>query len=133
MFNNEAGFSLLELLLVLVLVGVLMVMAVPTWQQHQWLAGRQQAWLQLQSIGLQQQMWHLQHGTYFDDVALLAPVPETTRYDYIITLTDSGYLLSATIKTNGPQGRDLQCQRLTLAAHGEVKSYGSHGESDICR
>jgi type IV pilus assembly protein PilE len=133
MVNNEAGFSLLELLLVLVLVGVLLVMAVPSWQQHQWLAGRQQAWLQLQSIGLQQQMWHLQHGVYVDDVALLAPIPETTRYDYFIALTDSGYLLSATIKANGPQARDLRCQRLTLAANGEVKSYGSHGESNICR
>ncbi|MBT3437703.1 MAG: prepilin-type N-terminal cleavage/methylation domain-containing protein [Oceanospirillaceae bacterium] len=133
MVNNEAGFSLLELLLVLVLVGVLLVMAVPTWQQHQWLAGRQQAWLQLQGMGLQQQMWHLQHGVYFDDAALLAPIPETTRYDYLITLTGSGYLLSATIKANGPQARDLQCQRLTLAANGEVKSYGSNGESDICR
>ncbi len=133
MVNNESAFSLLELLLVLVLVGVLLVMAVPTWKQHQWLAGRQQAWLQLQSMGLQQQICHLQHGVYFDDLVLLAPVPETTRYDYIITLTDSGYLLSATIKANGPQARDLQCQRLTLAANGAVKSYGNSGESDICR
>jgi type IV pilus assembly protein PilE len=133
MVNNPDGFSLLELLLVLVLVGVLLVMAVPSWQQHQWLAGRQHAWLQLQSMGLQQQMWHLQHGVYFDDVALLAPVSESARYDYAIALTDSGYLLSAIIKIDGPQARDLQCQRLTLAADGELKSHGINGESDICR
>jgi len=133
MVHNEAAFSLLELLLVLVLVGVLLVMAVPSWQQHQWIAGRQSAWLQLQNMGLQQQIWYLQHGAYADDVALLALTPETTGYDYFIALTDSGYLLSATIKTNGPQANDLQCQRLTLAANGEVKSYGSHGESNICR
>ena len=41
--NNQQGFSLMELLLVLALVSVMLAMAVPTWRQHQLAAGRQQA------------------------------------------------------------------------------------------
>jgi prepilin-type N-terminal cleavage/methylation domain-containing protein len=62
MRNNALGFSLMELLLVLTLVSVILSLAIPTWRQHQLSAGRQQAWLQLQRIGLQQEMWHMQHG-----------------------------------------------------------------------
>lgn len=51
----------MKLLLVLALVGVMLGLAIPTWRQHQLPVGRQQAWLQLHRIGLQQEMWHLQH------------------------------------------------------------------------
>jgi Tfp pilus assembly protein FimT len=61
MHRDEHGFSLMELLLVLVLalVSVIVAMAVPAWRHNQLAAGRQQAWLQLHRIGLQQEMWHL--------------------------------------------------------------------------
>ena len=82
MRRDEHGFSLMELLLVLALVSVIVAMAVPAWRHNQLAAGRQQAWLQLHRIGLQQEMWHLQYGNYFTDIASLTPALDTLRYSY---------------------------------------------------
>ena len=133
MASEEAGFSLLELLLVMALIGILLSFALPAWQQHQWVAGRQQAWLQLQRIGLQQEMRHLQHGAYFNDMALVTLAAQTSAYDYQIQLFDTTYVLTATAKSNGAQAYDVACQRLTLSADGAVNSYGSGGESRDCK
>ena len=75
MRRDQHGFSLMELLLVLALVSVIvaMAMAVPAWRHNQLAAGRQQAWMQLYRIGLQQEMWHLQYGHYFTDIASVTP------------------------------------------------------------
>ena len=133
MRNNQRGFSLMELLLVLALVSVMLALAVPTWQQHQLAAGRQQAWLQLQRIGLQQEMWHIQHGHYFADIGLAIPDLEQSRYGYQVHLSDAGFLLSATVNANGPQSHDAFCWRLTLADTGEMKSLGKGGEIQLCK
>jgi type IV pilus assembly protein PilE len=133
MRNNRQGFSLMELLLVLALVSVMLAMAVPTWRQHQLAAGRQQAWMQLQRIGLQQEMWHMQHGQYFEDMSLVNPAVERLRYSYQIHLTDAGLLLSATVRANGPQRHDALCWRFTLSDTGAMKSFGKGGESQVCK
>lgn len=131
--NNQQGFSLMELLLVLALVSVMLAMAVPTWRQHQLAAGRQQAWLQLQRIGLQQEMWRIQHGHYLKDIGLASPAAESLRYDYQVHLSDVGFLLSATVNANGPQSHDELCWRLTLSDTGEMKSLGKGGENQLCK
>ena len=77
---DQHSFSLMELLLVLVLVSVIVAMALPAWRHNQLAAGRQQAWMQLHRIGLQQKMWHLQYGHYFTDIALVTPALDTLRY-----------------------------------------------------
>jgi len=133
MRNNAQGFSLMELLLVLTLVSVILSLAVPTWRQHQLSVGRQQAWLQLQRIGLQQEMWHIQHGEYFADIGLAIPAVEQVRYSYQVQLSEIGFLLSATVNANGPQSYDAFCWRLTLSDTGEMKSLGKGGEIQLCK
>ena len=124
--NNQQGFSLMELLLVLALVSVMLAMAVPTWRQHQLAAGRQQAWLQLQRIGLQQEH-------YIKDIGLASLAAEPLRYDYQVHLSDVGILLSAMVNANGPQSHDELCWRLTLSDTGEMKSLGKGGENQLCK
>ena len=133
MRNNALGFSLMELLLVLTLVSVILSLAIPTWRQHQLSAGRQQAWLQLQRIGLQQEMWHMQYGEYFADIGLASPAVEQVRYSYQVQLSEIGFLLSATVNVNGPQSYDAFCWRLTLSDTGEMKSLGKGGEIQLCK
>ncbi|MDC9720416.1 MAG: prepilin-type N-terminal cleavage/methylation domain-containing protein [Gammaproteobacteria bacterium] len=133
MKNNKAGFSLIELLLVLVLMGVMLAMAIPAWQQHQLTSGRQQAWLVLQRIGLQQEIWHIQHGHYFEDIDRVMPPVSEESYKYQIDITDEGLLLSATVNANGPQAQDVLCWRLTLADNGRAQSYGKGQGSGNCK
>jgi type IV pilus assembly protein PilE len=133
MHNNQPAFSLVELLLVLAIVSVMLALAVPTWRQHQLAAGRQQAWLQLQDLALQQQMWHLQQGHYFADLDAVKPTLDQRRYRYQVNLTETGFSLSATINANGPQAYDTLCWQLTLADTGEVKSLGKGGQIQVCK
>ena len=133
MRRDEHGFSLMELLLVLALVSVIVAMALPAWRQNQLAAGRQEAWLQLHRIGLQQEMWHLQYGHYFTDIASVTPALDTLRYSYQIHLTKRGFTLLATINVDGPQSHDTRCSQLSLSNTGEVKSLGKGGEIQACR
>ena len=133
MRNNQQGFSLMELLVALALVSVMLTIAVPTWRHHQLSAGRQQAWLQLQRIGLQQEMWRIQHGHYFEEISLVSPVVESLSYSYQIHLSGESLLVSATVKPNGPQRHDTVCWHLTLSDNGEMKSLGKGGESQVCK
>ena len=133
MHNNQSAFNLVELLLVLAIVSVMLAMAVPTWRQHQFAAGRQQAWLQLQGLALQQQMWHLQQGHYFPDLDAVKSTLDQQRYSYQVNLTETGFLLSATINAHGPQAQDTRCWQLTLADTGKVKSLGNGGEIQVCK
>ena len=131
--REQDGFSLMELLLVLALVSVIVAMAVPAWRHNQLAAGRQQAWLQLHRIGLQQEMWHLQYGHYFADITSVTPALDTLRYSYQIHLTERGFTLSATINPDGPQSHDTRCSQLSLSDAGEVKSLGKGGGIKACR
>jgi|TARA_B110000037_G_scaffold171717_1_gene195005 type IV pilus assembly protein PilE len=133
MRNNTQGFSLMELLLVLALVSTILSLVVPSWRQHQLSVGRQQAWLQLQRISLQQQMWHIQHGDYFADIGLAIKPAEQVRYRYQVQLTETGFLLSATVNANGPQRHDAFCWRLTLSDTGEMKSLSKGGGIQHCK
>ncbi|MCO4837107.1 MAG: prepilin-type N-terminal cleavage/methylation domain-containing protein [Oceanospirillaceae bacterium] len=137
MGNSQRAFSLMELLLVLALVGIILGLAMPTWRQHQLSVGRQQAWLQLQRIGLQQEIWHLQHGRYFEDINLASIETHhgqgQERYHYQVTLLDAGFLLSATVNHDGLQKLDALCWSLTLSDVGEMKSLGKAGQIHHCR
>ena len=133
MRREQNAFSLMELLLVLALISVIVTIAVPTWRHHQLAAGRQQAWLQLHRLGLQQEMWHLQHGHYFADITLVTPALDPLSYSYQIQLSEVGFILSATVNANGPQSHDTRCWRLSLADTGEVKSLGKGGEIGVCK
>ena len=133
MRNNTQGFSLMELLLVLALVSTILSLVVPSWRQHQLSVGRQQARLQLQRISLQQQMWHIQHGDYFADIGLAIKPAEQVRYRYQVQLTETGFLLSATVNANGPQRYDEFCWRLTLSDTGEMKSLSKGGGIQHCK
>tara|TARA_B100000780_G_scaffold262417_1_gene215536 strand:+ start:277 stop:678 length:402 start_codon:yes stop_codon:yes gene_type:complete len=132
MASRNLAFSLMEFLLVLALVSAMLAMAVPTWRQHQLVAGRQQGWLELQRLSLQEQMWQLQHGHYFSDIEFMQPALEQLHYRYQIHLTEVVFLLSVTVNMNGPQRHDKLCWQLTLSDTGEVKSLGKEGHIQVC-
>jgi type IV pilus assembly protein PilE len=133
MRRDEHGFSLMELLLVLALVSVIVAMAVTAWRHNQLAAGRQQAWLQLHHIGLQQEIWHLQYGHYLTDITSVTPALDTLRYSYQIHITKRGFTLLATTNVDGPKSHDTRCSQLSLSNTGEVKSLGKGDEIQACR
>ncbi|MTV39349.1 type IV pilin protein [Duganella radicis] len=61
---KRAGFSLIELLVVLVIAGVLMALVVPAYQQHVVRTRRGEARSALLTLMMQQERFHTQHNSY---------------------------------------------------------------------
>ncbi len=66
-----AGLTLIELMVVLLIVGILAAVAVPTYRQYVIRAHRTEAKTALLRLAANQERHYLQNNTYTDDLALL--------------------------------------------------------------
>ena len=60
----QAGFSMIEMLIVLVILGILATAAMPAWQQHVISTRRNEAQAMLLRLMLQQERYFTQNGSY---------------------------------------------------------------------
>jgi len=130
---RAAGFSLVELMLVVLLLGILLLVAVPSWQAQLLKGRRLLAVSALQELHMRQAQYFLHVRRYAPSLEALGypqdslavrddgevvPVPGEGRL-YRLSLTPQGaaaYLLTA--EAVGAQVRDTACRRLTLNATG---------------
>jgi type IV pilus assembly protein PilE len=127
--SHQQAFSLLEMLVVIMMLGLLLSLTLPVWNQHLLNARRQQGWNMLQQIGLSQSVWYSRYQTYFADfvtAGLQEPLDE--HYHYRIELTEQGYKLHARIRESGPQATDLACYQLQLDQLGRRQTYDRLGQ-----
>ena len=141
------GFSMIEMLIVMVILAVLTAAAMPAWQQHVISTRRNEAQAMLLKLMLQQERYFTQHGTY------IAFSSSSTGYEERqfqwwsgSRAPDSGYeiegkacddepieqcvQLVATAGTGvvDPHYRDDECREMTLTSIGERLSKGTRAE-----
>lgn len=130
-----AGFSLVELYIVIALIGILTAVAVPAWQEHVRHARRTSAVTTLSMIAARQARYLLEHRRYAQDAELFMARPaglgiprELTEY-YVIEIRPdaSGYLATATVRIDTSQRLDQLCHELTLDATGLQQAMSSTG------
>lgn len=123
--RRQQGFSLLELMIVIAVLGILTSVAVPAYQRYMKRGYRAEARVALLSAAQWMERASTATGRY--PTALPAPLQTTDRGRYNITLNTSGgggvaYTLTAT--PTGGQASD-ECGTLTLKSNNERGSAGS--------
>jgi type IV pilus assembly protein PilE len=133
MRSRERGVTLLELMAVVVIIGILASIAIPSYRSYLLRAQRSDATAALLRVAAAQEKFYLQNNTYAGD-ALLAKAPPdglgiaTTEHDYYtlkITKEDNltvDFVVSATAKSDGAQGKDSQCVTFTIDQAGTRKA-----------
>jgi type IV pilus assembly protein PilE len=134
MRSRERGVTLLELMAVVVIIGILASIAIPSYRTYLLRAQRTDATAALLRTAAAQEKWYLQNNTYASD-DLLAKTPpdglgiaatEHGYYDLAITKEDNltvDFVVTATAKDDGAQARDTQCVTFTIDQAGTRKAF----------
>lgn len=126
------GFTLIELMVVLVIVGILSAVAVPTYRQYVIRAQRTEAKTALLRLAANQERHYLQNNTYTEDLALLGfatGVSENAVYTLSVPIADSVTYQAIAVPTPGgglndvDMSQDDACVRFTINAAGQRSAF----------
>jgi type IV pilus assembly protein PilE len=120
------GFTLLELLVVLVVVGVLAALALPPLRQQSMRVHRSEAMTALLQLQLAEEKFYLRHGSYTANIfsappaGLGLPANASGRYRLSVALAADAqsFIASATPAPSGGQEADLECFAFSIDARG---------------
>lgn len=137
------GFTLVELMIVLAIAGILAMVALPAYQDMVRKGRRADAVEKLTAIQQAQERYRANNASYADSLATLFPpaagAPASSAslssalYDLsIISASRTGYVASATAKSDGRQSGDLSCKQLRVAMNAGNVIYSSinHGDTE---
>lgn len=138
-WSGERGFSLIELMIVVVIIGVLASLAVTTYSRYVVKTNRAAAASVLLGIANRQEQYFLDAREYAANMATLgvSPPPEVAEHYTIATTANNGatpptFQVTATPISGSSQAtRDTKCATLTLTSAG-VKSISGTGSVQDC-
>ncbi|MCP4333992.1 MAG: type IV pilin protein [Gammaproteobacteria bacterium] len=125
--NRASGFTLIELMIVIVIVGLLLGLSIPAYQDYVLRSHRADAQASLVDIAARQERFVAQNNTYTTEISAntgLGIGRTTSRdafYDMTVTACAGGaiatcYLVTATAK--GGQASDSDCLTITYDSTG---------------
>jgi type IV pilus assembly protein PilE len=124
MENTEYGFSLFELLIVLVIVGILAAITYPIYTHVLKKTHRTEAKIALIKLAQQMEIYYLANNNSYEDANFsklhLSDVTEKNFYQLTLKSTISSYQLSAKAKFS-----DSECYLFMLNQLGEKTNAGS--------
>lgn len=117
--RKSTGFSLIELLIVLVIVGILSSIAFGMYRDNVIAANRTEGRTALQTAAGTLEKCRSLYGTYNNVSCNYADfTSESNLYNIAAALTGSTFTLTATPVAGGPQASDSACTTLTLSNTG---------------
>ncbi len=123
--RNTCGFSLIELMIVVAIIGILAAIVYPSYSSYVQRASREEAWTNLLKIVDRQERYFLQNNNYANTTQLAYVATEgTPNYSYSIEdlVTDAGssgaFTAVATVITGSPQAGDADCQYISIDSNG---------------
>jgi type IV pilus assembly protein PilE len=149
--QKQAGFTLIEVMIVVVIIGVLAAIAYPSYTEYVLRSGRTEGMSLLSDAAARQERFYVQNHAYITSNSDLAKlnlgrttsgegdddadtvVSSTGKYQLTVSAIDGdgGYTLTAT--PQGAQANDSKCGNLTLNAAGTRGASGSAGATECWR
>ena len=126
------GFTLIELMAVLLIVGILGALAVPAYRQYVIRAHRTEAKTALLRLAANQERHYLQNNTYTDDLAALgfpAGVSDNGVYTLTVPSADATTYQAVAAPTPGgglnavDMSQDEACAQFTIDAAGQRRAF----------
>ncbi|HEY8385635.1 MAG TPA: type IV pilin protein [Porticoccaceae bacterium] len=116
--SRQAGFTLIELMIVVIIVAILASIAVPGYQDQVRKARRADAHEALLTLQTLQEKWRASHSSYSDTLVALGISDGQSRQGYYTLAVESananGYILTAKATGKGGQHRDAGCVDMVL-------------------
>ncbi len=125
--GQSQGFTLIELMLVVVIVGILGMIAVPSYRQYSIRAQRTEAKNALLQLANNQERFYLQNNTYTTDLAalgFLGGLSEKGVYTLAVPVANANVYQATAVPTpgGGLNGRDMtddvDCAVFSINAQG---------------
>jgi len=123
--KNNNGFSLIELMIVVAIIGILSAIAIPSYKEYMTESRRSDAKVGLSKIADKQERYYLQNNTYTTDLAAIATNATSDGGFYIFDVVSanvSGFEVTAT--AIGDQASDTDCKTLSLTSTGLKSATG---------
>ena len=124
-YTKSQGFTLIELMIVVGILGILAAIALPSYQSYIRKSNRSDAIVALSTLQLAQEKYRISNTTY-GTLAQIGGASLSEGGYYTLTVpvgTATAYTLVATAVTTKAQASDTECTSLTLTQTGAVTSY----------
>jgi len=95
--RNEKGFTLIELMIVIAIIGILAAVAIPSYQNYTKRAKASEAKIMLDAIRTNEEAYKAQNNNYTSSMTLLGnPAANATYYAYTLAATSTTFTGTAT-------------------------------------
>jgi len=114
--TGQSGFTLIELMIAVAIIGILSAIALPSYQQYVRQARRSDGQALLLDTQGKQEKWRINNITY-GSLADIGGSPTSSYYDFTVAdNTSTAYTVTATAKSS--QTSDTGCTTLTINESG---------------
>lgn len=107
MKTKQKGFTLIELMIVIVIVGILAMIALPAYQDYARKSRRADVLTKLMDAQLLQEKWRANNLKYATTAASVG-APSSDFYSFVIVAATNSYTITATPTANKGQDKDKQ-------------------------